>query len=193
MSFEKQFNEFYPTLESIARRYASSTPVPYEEYESALSEEFFLKYEEFDPTRNDNFSAFMRVVLTQRASREANRKEGQYYGSITYLDLPSIEDDDEDKLRMELASEWDLEEHVISKEEKKSDEDKLQLIDALVKKSDPTTKQIVEHYLESEHARPTTIGKALGIHHQTVIRKITYLSRNFNETKHGEINAYLVS
>lgn len=191
MNFEKQFNKFYPILQAIAKRYARTTSVPYEEYESSLSEEFFLKYKDFNPRRNANFNAFMRVVLTQRASRVANRTEGSFYDSITYLETSSIDDEEEQEL--EIAFDWDLEEHVLEELEKKTDEDKRQLINALVDKSDPTTKQIVAEYLHSEHARPTAIGKALGIHHQTIIRKISYLARNFNESKFGEIDAYLAS
>lgn len=194
MNFNKQFNKFYPILEEIAKRYARTTSVPYEEYESSLSEEFYLKYNDFDPKKRNNFNAFMRVVLTQRASRVANRAEGSFYDRITYLETPSNDiDSDEDDNDFEIASEWDLEEHVISNLEKKTDEDKLQLINALIRKTDSTTKLIVDEYLRSEYARPTAIGKSLGIHHQTVIRKISRLSRNFDESKFGDIDAYLAS
>lgn len=190
MEFEKQFNSFYPILLAISRRYAAGTDIPFEEYESSLSEEFFLKYEGFDPEINNNFNAYMRVVLTQRASRLANRRERKYYDNVVFYETGK-EDGEGEIQEVDFPLEWDLEEHVIESLETKTDADKRELVNVLTKKIDSVTQKIVAEYLRNEDATPTGIGNKLGIHHQTVIRKLSYLSRNFNEREFGEIDAYL--
>lgn len=189
--FEEKFNNFYPILENIAKRYSVATGVPLDELKSSLSEEFYLKYKSFDSKRRNNFQAYMRVVLTQRAQREVERREGKFYKNVTTASQ-MVEDDDEADFFEMIPDEFDLEEYIISREEIKTDADKRQLINALTENSDPVTKRIVTEVLSGTEARPTAIGRALGIHHQTVIRKLKYLSKKFDETLYGEIDSYLV-
>lgn len=191
--FEKKFNNFYPTLKRIARRFSKTTPVPYEEFESSLCEEFFVKYEDFIESRNSSFSGYMRVRLTQRAIREAKRSEGKFYRGIEYIETRTFINEDGDEVVEDFEDNFDLEKHVVECLYRKTDADKRQLINALSENADPDTKRIVSEYLRSDDARPTAIGKALGIHHQTVIRKLKYLSREFDENKFGELDAYLAS
>lgn len=190
MSFETQFNSFYPTLKQIARRFSETTRIPYEEFESSLCEEFFTKYDSFDPKKRNNFSAFMRVVLTQRAIRVTKRKEGIYYENVGYIEDLKSEDDEDGQV--DFKDDYDLEDDLIRRSEIKTDADKRQLINALVRDSDQTTINIVREVLAGTDAKPTAIGKALGIHHQTVTRKLKYLSRKFDESIFGEIDTYLV-
>lgn len=207
MEFKEKFNSFYPTLQEISKRYAAGTDIPYEEYESSLSEEFYLKYNMFDSEKRDNFGAYMRVVLTQRASRVANRTERKYYDSMMFYEAGMVGDDGETQeidfpyiknrdIPLSVSHEdiqfsWAVEEQVINDMENKTDADKRELIDALITNSDSLTKNIISEYLKSEDANPTGIGKKLGIHHQTVIRKLKRLAREFNEREFGEIDAYL--
>lgn len=191
LSFEKQFNSFYPTLKMISARYARGTSIPVAEFESSLSEEFFLKYDLFDPERKDNFSAFMRVVLTQRASRVANRKEKKYYDNVVFYE-DTKENDQGEEVEFDLPSDYNLEKDVIQRAERKTDADKLELINALSENADSITKDIIQEYLRGEHARPTAIGKAIGVHNMTVERKLKSLSKNFTGKSRYEIDAYLV-
>jgi len=192
LKFEEKFNSFYPTLVAISKRYSAGTGIPVEEFISSLSEEFFKKFNNFNPDKKDNFTAYMRVILTQRATRVANRQERKFYDSIMYIE-DGKKDKDGKTQELDFPSEWDLEEHVISLQTKKTDADKRELINALIEKSDSVTKLIVNEYLKSSDApSPTGIGRKLGIHHQTVIRKLKYLSRNFSEREFGEIDDFLV-
>lgn len=193
MKFEKQFNSFYPTLRQISLRFAKTTGIPAEEFESTLCEEFYIKYAHFDPQKKDSFTAYMRVVLTQRALRMASRKETEFYRKEELFvgQEDSSEDGDDVAVELEIADDFDLEEYVVIKSEHKTDADKLQLINALTKKSDSITQRIVTEYLRGEHTKPTAIGKVVGVHHETVKRKIKQLARNFNEGEFGKIDAYL--
>ncbi|MCI4129422.1 hypothetical protein [Bacillus haynesii] len=69
--------------------------------------------------------------------------------------------------------------------------DQRQLIDHLVEKSDETTKMIVETFLACERPTPTAIGKKLGVHHMTVIRKLEKLAGYFDTKQFGEYRDYL--
>ncbi len=193
MTFEQQFNSFYPVLKGIAKRYSMTTDIPYEEYESSLCEEFYLKYEHFDPKIRDNFNAYMRVVVTQSASRVANRSERKFYDMAYFYEGEEDEELDNDTIGFDIVDDWNLEDYIVEKETKKTDDDKLQLIDALLKSTDSLTQRIIHQILDSGDVRPTAIGRAIGIHHQKVSRKLAYLSRNFNPKQFGEISDYLVS
>ncbi|MGN9867366.1 hypothetical protein [Bacillus swezeyi] len=69
--------------------------------------------------------------------------------------------------------------------------DQRQLIDYLVEKSDETTKTIVETFLTCERPTPTAIGKKLGVHHMTVIRKLEKLAGYFDTKQFGDHRDYL--
>ncbi|MGQ0416339.1 sigma-70 family RNA polymerase sigma factor, partial [Bacillus sp. HC-TM] len=93
-----------------------------------------------------------------------------------------------------LKDDFDLEEHVI----KKKEADQRELIDFLAdpeQVNDETTTAIVESFLSSENKTPTptAIGKMLGLHHSTVIRKIERLAKRFDERQFGNYRDYLLA
>lgn len=70
--------------------------------------------------------------------------------------------------------------------------DQRQLIDSLLEKADETTRQIVETFLGCDRPNPTAIGKRLGLHHSTVIRKLEKLAGSFDTKQFGNYRDYLV-
>jgi DNA-binding PucR family transcriptional regulator len=103
-------------------------------------------------------------------------------------------DDDSNTAMFEtLKDEFDLEEHVI----KKKEADQRELIDFLTdpaKVSDETTTAIVETFITNDGpTTPTAIGKKLGLHHSTVIRKIERLAKRFDERQFGNYRDYLLA
>ncbi len=96
---------------------------------------------------------------------------------------------DEDAATFEIADEFDLEEHVVQKKEA----DQRQLIDSLLSDADETTTAIVESFLQHPKPNPTAIGKVLGVHHSTIIRKLERLAANFDSKQHGDYRDYLVA
>lgn len=70
--------------------------------------------------------------------------------------------------------------------------DQRQLIDSLLEKADETTRKIVETFLGCDRPTPTAIGKRLGLHHSTVIRKLEKLAGSFDTKQHGNYHDYLV-
>lgn len=96
---------------------------------------------------------------------------------------------EDESFMYEFASEYNLEETIFKT--KKADQRKL--IDYLVSEADETTTAIVETFLQHSKPTPTAIGKQLGIHHSTVIRKLERLAGKFDSKQHGSYSDYLVA
>lgn len=161
MTFEERYEEFKPVLLSISKRYARSTPIPVEEYESALSEEFFIRYSDFDSRRNNNFGAFMRVVLTQKATRIASRKERKFYDSIVTIDEPDG-DDEETKYPVELIADVDIEQEIFD----------VMFVEEQLAKADDVTRKILVEFFADPHVSFREIARKLGLHDKLVKRRL---------------------
>ncbi|WP_157349610.1 sigma-70 family RNA polymerase sigma factor [Bacillus sp. EE-W1] len=108
-------------------------------------------------------------------------------------DGPNSDEEENTAMFETIADEFDLEEHVI----KKKEADQRELIDFLTdpaKVSDETTTAIVESFITNDGpTTPTAIGKKLGLHHSTVIRKIERLAKRFDERQFGNYRDYLLA
>lgn len=74
----------------------------------------------------------------------------------------------------------------------KKDAQKRQLLSSLIdpaKVVDHDTRLIVSQF--SQHKSINTLGKALGIHHEVVKRKLRKLSRGYDGNRFGDVNEYL--
>ncbi|KFN03908.1 sigma-70 family RNA polymerase sigma factor [Bacillus clarus] len=108
-------------------------------------------------------------------------------------DRPESDEDENTAMFETLKDEFDLEEHVI----KKKEADQRKLIDFLTdpgQVNDETTTAIVETFISNDGpTTPTAIGKKLGLHHSTVIRKLERLARRFDERQFGSYRDYLLA
>ncbi|ETT64901.1 hypothetical protein BSK66_07775 [Paenibacillus odorifer] len=78
--------------------------------------------------------------------------------------------------------------------QRKKRTDQLKLIDSLTRsaKTDTATTTIVEAYLFAPlDAKPTEIARSLGIHHETVKRKLRRLARRYDANRFGDVREYL--
>jgi hypothetical protein len=100
-----------------------------------------------------------------------------------------MDNGDEDTAMFEIASEFNLEDEINAKKRA----DQRQLIDSLLSDADETTTAIVATFLQHPKPTPTAIGKALGLHHSVVIRKLERLAGKFDARQHGEHRDYLVA
>lgn len=71
--------------------------------------------------------------------------------------------------------------------------DQLALIDSLLKDADELTIGVVKTFLKHPKPTPTAIGKSLGLHHSTVIRKLERLAGKFDSKQYGSHRDYLVA
>jgi DNA-directed RNA polymerase specialized sigma24 family protein len=111
----------------------------------------------------------------------------------------SIDGDDSDAPTFEIAEEFDpqysssTEEIVIKKMTTKKEKDKVSLVSHLIESAktlnDEATMKIIEQF--PQYDRPSTLAKALGMHHETVKRKLLRLSRFYDANRFGDIREYL--
>lgn len=98
-------------------------------------------------------------------------------------------DGEEDAATSRIPDEHNLEDYVL----KKKEIDKRQLIDFLLEsaqiQNDSTMTAIIAEF--PRHKSITALGKALGLHHEVVRRKLRSLSRYYDANRFGDIRDYL--
>jgi hypothetical protein len=104
-----------------------------------------------------------------------------------------MDNGDEDSAKVEIASEFNLEEHVSQKLTAKQKADQLALIDFLARGENERTTAIVQTYLTTELKTPTAIGKHLGLDHKQVTRALNRLAGKFSTKQYGDYHDYLVA
>ncbi|MGM0815346.1 MAG: sigma-70 family RNA polymerase sigma factor [Bacillota bacterium] len=122
-------------------------------------------------------------IRNKRANMYRDRKT-----RLNYEVVNSFSKDDESAATLEPVDEETPETIYFTKKRA----DQRQLIDSLLEKADETTRQIVETFLGCDRPNPTAIGKRLGLHHSTVIRKLEKLAGSFDTKQHGNYRDYLV-
>jgi DNA-directed RNA polymerase specialized sigma24 family protein len=100
---------------------------------------------------------------------------------------------DEDSAKVEIASEFRTDEHVIEKLNAKQKDDQRQLIDFLVRGENERTTAIVQTYLNHPKPTATAIAKELGLDHKQVSRALTRLASKFDSKQYGDYSDYLVA
>jgi len=107
-----------------------------------------------------------------------------------YLDKEISSDEGALTLKDRLRDEYRVEDDVLQKKET----DQLQLIDFLLDRvNDPVTTLIVTQFKSSNCGKMsiTALAKALGLHHETVLRKLRSLVRHYDANRFGDYYEYL--
>lgn len=172
-------SKFKATFKEIARSLRSNVPEV-----SALYEDVLMRCIETYSGEHDFENYFMFSVKNKRANLYRDRKTRR---EREVMECELEKHDGEGAATLEIISMETPEKLQF----KKKRADQRQLISSLLEKSDGSTKAIVETFLVSERPTPTAIGKALGIHHMTVIRKLEKLAGNFDSKQFGDYRDYL--
>jgi hypothetical protein len=153
-----------------------------------LFDEVFMKYLEVIGNDGGDFVKIFHRALGTRyidlLRKTVTRKKYEQY---------ETDNGDEDSAKVEIASEFSTEEHVIEKITAKQKADQLALIDFLVRDENARTTAIVQTYLTTDLKTPTAIGNHLGLNHKQVTRALTRLASKFNPKQHGSHRDYLVA
>jgi DNA-directed RNA polymerase specialized sigma24 family protein len=182
---EATFNEIYnEVITKNVRSFGTiGKSIRADEHETlALYEDTLLRcIGKYDGTA-DFQNYFNRCVVRSRTDlfRKTSRRHDNedIYGAL-----------DNDDESLEIASDYDLENHVLQTKEA----DQRQLIDFLTTNSDETTKAIVEAYRTQPRSSALAIAKGLGLHHMKVSRKLEKLASTFDEKQFGSHRDYLVA
>ncbi|MEC1707397.1 sigma factor [Bacillus mojavensis] len=188
-AFNKVFESFQSLVRNLAKKYGRGCPILFDEITSELNERIWRTAETFDKSKTQDVVAHFKIHLTRAAIDVTRKRNGTYVKKRIPLDTTA----EENAATFESGEAIRIEEYVISRidGEIKTDQDKRQLIEALTKNSDALTTAIVKEHLSSEQPSARQIGRKLGVHHYTVTREIRKLSKNYNASLHGELNAFL--
>lgn len=163
MTFDDRFRLVYPRIQAIAKKYSYAYPVPYEEYESMMCEEFIKIDASFDGKVNDSYSSYVGSKLDQVALRMsgADRKERKFYDAIEPFDLPEG-DEEERKYPVELIADVDIEEQVFDE----------MFVEEQLAMADDVTRKVLEAFFADPHASFRDISRTTGVALMTVIRRL---------------------
>lgn len=162
-TFNERFAEVYPRITAISDRFARSTGVPSEEYESYLCEEFIKVDAAFNPKVNNSYAAFVGAMLEQKAKHVANKESRtrQFYDTIKPMENPD-DSDEEAKYPLELIADVDIEQEVFD----------VMFVEDTLAKADSTTRSILEMFFADPHASFREIARALGLNDKLVKRRL---------------------
>ncbi|WP_226568195.1 hypothetical protein [Bacillus stratosphericus] len=166
------------TFKEVARSLRSSVPEVVALYEDVLMGCISSYSGEYD------FENYFKYSLKNKRANLYRDKKKRSQWEVLECGLSSS---DESAATLEIADEETPETIYFTKKRA----DQCQLIDSLLEKADETTRQIVETFLGCERPTPTAIGKKLGVHHMTVIRKLEKLAGYFDTKQFGDHRDYL--
>lgn len=195
---DETFNEIYAELEpqrSQNRRLVERSGYGDESDALTVFDEVLMRL-----IRSDNVKDFAKSLTTslKNARTDFYRKETRRLAHV-HNDINSASDDtDETPTSLELYAKTDddiVEQAVFDHMHKKKEADKRQLIDFLLcpaRTVDTVTTLIVTRYNNaSPKESDNAIAKSLGLHHETVKRKLHALSRRYDANRFGDISDYL--
>lgn len=186
-AFNELFQRYKPRIQLLSRCASSKTGIPLQEFVSKLNFAFYKAVRDFSEERTANFGAWITTKLDQAAKDIMRRREGTYRKRVKFIEQGS--DGDEDAATSRIPDDYNLEDCILNKKEA----DKRQLISFLLEsakiQNDPTMTAIIEEF--PRYKSITALGKALGLHHEVVKRKLRGLSRYYDANRFGEVNDYL--
>lgn len=167
-TFDERFTLIYPRIKALSTRFASSTSVPAEEYESYLCEEFINVDAAFDASVNNSYAAYVGAMLERKAMNLANGdgRMRQFYDKIKPLELPADADEDA-RYPQELVSSVDIEEQVFD----------VMFVEEQLANADEETRSILEEFFADPHASYREIGRRLGLHDKLVKRRLEAVAK----------------
>lgn len=184
--FEIVFKEFEGVIRNISYSYSTRYKIPRDELISSLNLELWEAYKKYNKEAGTTFNTFANMLLNRKAIDIVRGKHGGYARRVL-TELIIKDDDGEEQSILDQLEDItsSFEEEIIKKE------DQRQLILYLVgqDKTDPVTTAIVTNF--GKHDSIRALGKALGIHHETVKRKLRKLSSYYDANRFGDINDYL--
>ncbi len=167
-------------LDTVAKSVRASEAEILASYEDAL-----MRCVDTYDGRGDFINYLNRCIWRERRGIYRKKKRLNQYE----LYAKPLDDEEDAATSFEIADEFNLEEHVITKKEA----DQRQLIDFLLSEGDEITKAIVKTFLNHPKPTPTAIGRELGIHHSTIIRKLERLAGKFDYKQYGDYRDYLLA
>lgn len=200
-SFEDVYQQYRKKIDIASRKYSRMSGVPVPEFVSHLSESLWDSYLRYEQERGCSLDTWILKRLRQKAIDLMRWGEGNYYNRVfATLDGPPLSNSDSEdaptsSVEMLVDEDYDVAYEVI----KKKEADKRQLVDFLLesttihKDNHSTMTVIIEEYRkdDSRDKSDNAIAKSLGMHHETVKRKLESLAKRYDANRFGDVREYL--
>lgn len=186
---DEKFEEIYEIVSKTWKGFASiARSLRSDIHEvTALYEDVLLRCIEKYNGATD-FINFYRYSLTRARTDLYLKKKRQYEVEIFECELTS----DDNTFEFVINSN-NTQDNTAATVLETKEADQRHLISFLVSGADATTTAIVEAFLNEKKPTPTAIGKKLGLHHSTVLRKLTRLASKYDSKKFGDYRDFLVA
>jgi hypothetical protein len=186
-AFSELFKIYDKKIRKLSLKSSIMYNIPENEFRSYLNNRFWIAIKTFESGNGANFNTWFYYNMRQGISRVVRSKLRKVY-SLEELTLDSSTDEGDFTEKDKLIALHRTEETVFNI---KTKEDQRQLISFLTDpdKVDEITTLIVINFDKFDSI--TALGKALGIHHETVKRKLRKLARNYDESIFGDYSDYL--
>lgn len=186
--FLEAYKRCYWLVETISRKYSAKYGEDVDDLKSFLNSEFWITYNNFD-SRKGKLETFMSISLQRRLDDYMKLKRNEFHRNLSMFSELYMEDEEGKEVEMEFEDKESSVEEIVEKKE--MDGDKRQLIHVLLENADPLTMSIAREFLEDDNATPTAIGRKLGVHHQTVRRKLDALANKYYKTFDEDVEVFL--
>lgn len=190
MEFETLFRKYYWIIEAKAERASKMLKEDKQDIVSYLQLHFWNEWKSYND-KKIKFKKYIDIRLERRLIDYSRNKGLEFNRNVTKLSELISKDDDGNLVEPEFED-VTVNVEIEATLETKTDEDKRQLILALTKETDSITTAIVKEFLVDKTSSPRAIGRKLGVHHQTVRRKLDALSRKYYADYSEDINEFLV-
>jgi DNA-directed RNA polymerase specialized sigma24 family protein len=188
---ESIFNQIYEIVSEkwVNLHFIGKSLLSDEHEATALYEDTLIRcIERFNGT--GDFMNYYKAGLRKSRANLFNKYRRRFKVIVPMEENIDKSDDSDDSIAATIENVPDL----YTTEElalQKTEADQRQLIDFLLSGADATTTAIVEAFLAHPKPTPTAIGKALGLHHSVVKRKLERLATKFDAKQFGDYRDYL--
>lgn len=196
LKFNNLLKSHEKQIKGIARKHTSGNSFPFSDMESILIEEFWNCCKDFDSKKDTKLKTYTEKRLNNKALDVRKTRYFKDFDENILLKEYGNEESDKDAATFDvtfrhITDRHGVEDEVIYGKEKDQLNELILYLTDPTKVKDPITTAIVKEFLEVDNPNPTAIGKKLGLHHFTVIRKLRKLADNYDEIQFGNYRRYL--
>lgn len=168
------FAEHGKLVTQVARKYSGKGSIAeFGDLESYLNEKFIEAVLRYDASKGCSLGAYLNTRLSQHALNYINSAYASYNSVSTPFSTFEAEDEDDGSFSpYVIADDYDLQAEVVKGSEVSD------TLAVLFKNATDLQKRIMCAYLKAD-VKPTytQVGKAVGVHHETVRRELSKLAK----------------
>ncbi|NMF00044.1 hypothetical protein [Aneurinibacillus aneurinilyticus] len=197
-AYNEAYRKFIRTRRASIASDAKKMRVPFEDMQALYEDCWMGAIEDAESgVPILNFNAYIKTAIESRKcnlERDRKRPRRDYRRERLESGMP-LDGEKSDESFFEFADEYNLENDVISRIQRKREQ--LALLSALVENSDVITKKLLQAAREIHHKggkiNAYTLGKAIGVTDKVITLRFKRLQTTFDNLGYGNIRDYLTA